>query len=180
MKKIVAFILAVLLIPSAIVYAADKINIDWKSLSNAEVTEIVNQGTRELQDRKLTKDGKTVVADSDELKVYITGRYRINEKNKDSVILILEAVFMNNCKQDIRIIPKNLCINGWDCSFDLYSNMVEIPANKMEKAEISMSLSDAECAKLTDIKFVEFSFNIYDMTEYVKPFATTEPITYVR
>ena len=178
MKKRISLLVAFLLILSICIPASAEIpSVNWSTLTEAELRTMSDYINTELASRTIKQDENPVIGKTDNITIYLTRRYYVDSNNPDDVYLYLETVFLNNYDFDIVVTQNYIAIDGWDCNSLVY---MDIPAGKNKKDNIGIKISDAGYTDVSQVKNLEFSFNIYDTNDYLEPIATTSALSYVR
>ena len=172
MKKLIAWVLALLMLGSTVAFAEMP---DFSAMTDAELHEIVDGARSELKERELKAEKDTVLVDQDGVKVYLTGKYEINDYSSSSgnVYIRLEAVIINNTDKTIDVFFDSATVNGWDVD---NCGIGEITARHKKKDEFELTISDAEISTYEEIEEIEIKLYIYDDDAYERMFVT-DPIT---
>lgn len=175
MKRLLAIILVLLLfIPETVAFAA---NIDWKSMSDQEITDAIDAGRLELASRMPDSEDHVTIVNQDGVEVYLTRRYSIDDGySSGSVYLRLEAVVVNNTDMILNIVDNGTCVNGWNVDT---SGIYQTGAGRKQKGDIVLRISDAFLTSPAEVTDVEFVLRAYDENDYSKKIEFA-PFTYVR
>lgn len=167
MKKLPALFLVLILLFSTCFAEG----LDYSSMTDAQLHDIVDAARNELAKRELTTAGNTVLLDQDGVQVYLTGDYTITGSSK---YLVLDVVVINDSDKNISVsIDSDCSINGWAVST---MGCGETPAGKKKRAELSFKLSDAGISTYEEIEDIEMTLYLYDMDKW-ETVSRTETIT---
>ena len=172
MRKLLAIILLLLLfIPQTTASAA---NIDFSTMSDPEILDIIDSARAELIKRKA--EGYFVLVDQDGVLMYQTGNYTIKEYSEIDITMQIEVVITNNRDVPITILDNGTSVNGW--AVDLLGTS-SIPSGKSKKDYISFNLYKANITQMEEIHEVEYCFKIYNDNDFMNPIIAA-PSIYVR
>lgn len=166
MKKLLTLLLALLLIGSIALAES----LDYASMTDKELQDIIDGARNELLVRKLDSDGTFVLFDQDGAKLYLTGHYKINS----SGFVKMEAVFINNTGKAATVGVDEVYVNGWKVSALSPGGCAN---GKKIKGTFDMNLSSAEISTFAEVEEIEFHIRIYD--ESYETFIRFDPITVV-
>lgn len=167
MKRLLTLILAMFLIGSIALAES----LDYASMTDKELQDVIDGARNELSTRKLNFEGTFVLFDQDGATLYLTGRYKINK----SAYTEMEAIFINNTGRSARVSVDDVYVNGWKVSS---SGPIGCDSGKKVKGTLSMSLSGAEISTFEEIEEIEFHISVLDESDYSR-FITLDPITVV-
>ena len=174
-KKLLAFIFVLFIIPIPTALAYEAPVIDWSALSTDEINAITDAAYHELVNRQVDEDGYTVLGENEHIKVLMTHAAEFDDQNG---IMYLEAIFVNKTKEDIQISPKYISVDGWDCTVEV-TDLIEVTANKMRRGDIIVRYCDAGYSSYTEIGELEFSFLAYQNFATWSPKSVTDPCVYI-
>ena len=96
----------------------------------------------------LDADGRFVLADQDDILVYLTGNVKASYG-----YLYMEAVVQNDSDSSVTIDLEDASINGWD----VYGGGIYgTNAGKKQKDNITFSLDDADITEVSEITDLDF------------------------
>ena len=147
---------------------------DFSAATVDEILEVLNAIRNELVSRDLVQREDVVLIDENDVKLYLTGKYEIEEYSSGTVYIELEAVVVNNTDKKIGVRPDSSSVNGWDVD---YSGISDVSAGKKKKGEIELKISDADISTFEEIEDVELTMLVYDGENYQTIFIT-QPITF--
>ena len=175
MKRIAFTLLAlVMLFTAAFPCAASAEAPDFSAASEVEILEVLNAIRNELVSRNLIQHEDLVLVDENGVKVYLTGKYEIEEYSSGSIYVELEAVVINDTDKKIGVRTDSSSVNGWDVDS---SGISDISAGKKKKGEIELKISDADISTYEEIEDVELTMLVYDGENFQTMFIT-QPITF--
>ena len=170
MKKFLTVLLALLLLCGSCL--AEGLN--YASMTDAQLHDIVDAARNELTKRELVAAEKTVLFAQDGVTVYMTGDYTIRESSiSDDIWLKINIVVVNDSGRDVGIDTVNPSVNGWDVSASILSTTTK---GKKSKQELTLNVKDAEVKSLDEIEELEIAFRMFDGETY-KTFAEMPAIT---
>ena len=165
MKKLVALLVAVFVLASSPVCAADYAGMTDEELA-AEANAIRNEQLR----RELDSEDKTVLFDQLGVQVYLTGEYSLH-----SSYLELEAVVINDSDATINMhcsIDQSVSVNGWQC---YCGPITAVPSGKRKRGTFMIDLSASDATTYEDVKEVEFALRCVDANSY-QTLSTGDPV----
>ena len=170
MKKFLTVLLALLLLCDSCL--AEGLN--YASMTDAQLHDIVDAARNELTKRELVAAEKTVLFEQNGVTVYMTGDYTIRESSiSDDIWLKINIVVVNDSGRDVGIDTVNPSVNGWDVSASILSTTTK---GKKSKQELTLNVKDAEVKSLDEIEELEIAFRMFDGETY-KTFAEVPAIT---
>lgn len=172
MKKLLAIILLLLLfIPQTTASAA---NIDFSTMSDPEILDIIDSARAELIKRKA--EGYFVLIDQDGVLMYQTGNYSITKYSDTDITMKIEVVVTNNRDVPISLFDNGTSVNGW--AVDLIGTS-SVPPGKSKKDTISFNMYKANITQMEEIREVEYCFKICDDNNFMNQIIAA-PSIYVR
>ncbi len=169
MKKLISILAALMLLGGIAVSEG----IDYASLTDDQLHEIIDLARNELARRELVAQEKTVLFEQDGVQLYLTGNYKVDEWGEGKHVLQLEAVVVNESDRKISVHIDTVSVNGWNVYGGSISN---IDAGKKKKGSFEIRLYDADIHSYEEIEDIEFSFKVLDES-YSRIFSTETPIT---
>lgn len=170
MKKILTVVLALLLLCSSCLAES----LDYASMTDAQLHDIVDAARNELTKRELVAAEKTVLFEQDGVTVYMTGDYTMQESSiSDAVWLTINIIVVNDSGRDVGISIVNPSVNGWNVSS---LSLSPTSKGKKSKQELTLDVKDAEVKSLEEIEGLEIAFRMFDCETY-KTFAKVPAIT---
>ncbi len=159
MKKLLSVLVALVLLLTSSACAAE---LDFSSMSVSDLQEVINAARNELLKQTAISDGKLFVVDEpNDLQIYITGNGETNWMGTFE----LEAVVINNSKQDVSIAFENVVINGWETN--AFGNQIQnVSAGRKKKDSIPLAFEEAEISSLSQVEEIEMSFYTFDPSTY--------------
>ena len=167
MKKIVTIILALILICSV----ALSEGIDWASMTDEEITAIIEAGQAELKSRSGGEPEEIVIMDYNGLTITASNFHVEDTLLYKDGALVFDVVIENNTDKSYDITGTDISINGWTVDALIY---VDIMAGKKTKDVFKLDLGGADCKSLEDVQEIEFIFNVCDEDFNID---TSAPIT---
>lgn len=168
MKKALAVFVALLLICGTCFAEG----LDYASMTDAQLHDIVNAARNELTKRELIAAQNTVLCEQDGVQVYLNGKYQL-WKSDENVFIELGVIVINDSDKSISINIKECSINGWT-TFAM--GVSETPAGKKQKGTITIRISDADISTFEEIDDLEIAFQLYNMSEW-KIVSNTDVVT---
>lgn len=168
MKKLISILAALVLLGGIAVSES----IDYASLTDDQLHEIINLARNELAKRELIAQEKTVLFEQDGVQLYLTGKYRVSSK---ADYMYLEAVVVNDSDLSVGVALDSYkaSVNGWDVWGDGISGT---KPGKKQKGEITIKIADAEISTYEELEEIEFVFKLFNGETY-KTISLTDPIT---
>ena len=159
MKKIITLILAAILLISCTAMAETAI--DFTTLTDEQLHELVDGARNELTKRELNMSADLVLIEQDGVTVYLTGEYEL--WGSDNVYIDFEVVVVNDSDKTVSILVDSASINGWD----VYgSGVSDTSAGKKQKGTLEFLLTDADISTYEEIEDIELTLTIYDSDEW--------------
>lgn len=175
MKKLILTILILaMILPQATALAA---NVDWKSMSDQEITDTINAGRIELASRMPENQDHITIVNQDGIEIYLTGKYTVDDGySNGSIYIRLEAVVVNGTDVVLNITDNGTCINGWNVDT---TGIYDTPAGRKQKDNITVRISDADITSFDEITDIEFVLTAYEADNYSNRIELA-PFTYVK
>lgn len=162
MKKLLAIILILLLfIPETVAFAA---NIDVSSMSDQELSSLIDQCRTELSSRKQNSGDKLTIVNENGIEIYLTNHFTAYENYDGKHYIDLDAAVVNGSNSPIYLYDKGCCINGWKVGTTF--TFGDIPAGKSKKIEITLCLNDADITTFDEVKDIYFAIEAVDPNNY--------------
>lgn len=162
MKKLLALVLAVLvLIPSAWA-EVDLSSLDYSTFSEAsdeDLQRILDLARNELFLRRENAHNEyQYLVDMDDVKIYLTGEYSVYSGR-----LFLEYVFINDTDFTVSIYTDDCYVNGWKA----YSGLIsETQPHKKSKGKLDVKISDADIYDYSALEEIEWHFHARAKEKY--------------
>lgn len=134
--------------------------VDYSSLTDAELQQVVDSARNEQATRALTADGDLVLADADGLKLYLTGEYAVARSGD---YIYFDAALINDAAFEGRVIIDDAYINGWEV---YASDLGSVAAGKKRMGQITFSLRDAGIDSADEIDGIELHLRTYRADRY--------------
>ena len=144
--------IAVLLILTMLIPAASLADMDFNSMTDQELKEIMTSCSDILRNRQTIPDDWVLLFDEENIQIYQIGEARLGS----SKILTVPAAVINKNDFYIHIYIMNSSCNGW--VIDSSSRI--IPNDSKEKWEINFFLDDAFIENIDDIVSLKFKWLI--------------------
>ena len=175
MKRLAFTLFAIIILLTALLPSAAFADVpDLSGRTDSEVYEILNSIRNEIVSRDLIRHEDIVLIDQNDVQVYLTGNYEIEEYYSGEIAIELEAVVINNSDKKIGVRPDAASINGWEVD---YSGISDISAGKKKKDDIELRISDAGISSFEEIEDIELTMLVYDGDDYMTLFVT-HPVSF--
>lgn len=157
-KTIVLFVALALLCASAL-----SESIDLSGLSDDQLAVLKTRIIAELESRHPVEEtvfhfkdgGPWVLANSDGVKVYLTGRRKYSMPYYS-----LEAAFENESGQSLSVWAKDIKLDGWNMSGGLICGTIKTGEKKA--SELTFNIEEALLSSFSDMKDLTFSVQTSD------------------
>lgn len=174
MKRIAFTLLALIMLFTAVFPCAAFAEVpDFSEMSTEEILEILNAIRNELKGRELVQHENIMLLDQNDVQVYLTGNYEVENYGSSGVYLELEAIVINNTDTNIGVSAENVSINGWVVDF---TGIGDIAAGKKKKGDIELRISDADISTFEEVEDLELSMLVYSQDTWERIFIA-EPLT---
>lgn len=147
MKKLITLLLAFILLFSCSIAE----EMDYSSMTNDELISAVQAAKHELMQRGLTEEGHLVLLDRDNIKVFWTGKTKMDES-----FLRLEIIVENKNDQMVHVYPcpwKSF-INGWNINGTGFDSIFP---NSRRKNDFLFHIGSSGFETMEDIDQLEFT-----------------------
>lgn len=158
-RSIAAFVLAIVMLLSASLAES----VDLAGLSDQELMNLKFRIVAELESRHPVEEtvfhfkdgGPWVLANSDGVKVYLTGRRKYSMPYYS-----LEAVFENESGQSLSVWAKDIKLDGWNMSGGLICGTIK--SGEKKASEFTFNIEEALLSSFGDMKDLTFSVQTSD------------------
>jgi len=149
-------LITLLLILALAVPMAATADVDFASMTDQQLKDMIQSCSEELQQRQTTPEGWVLIFEYDGIKIYQTGEAKIFLGFLDIPV----AVF-NDTDRDILITADDALCNGWD----VYSSGCSAKKHTKNRGEISFHTTDAFVKSIDQITSLQFRWDVIDTTE---------------
>lgn len=158
MKKWIAFALAMLCASAALAES-----VDLSAFTDDELVALKARIVAELEERHPVEQtvfhfkdgGPWVLANSDGVSVYLTGRRKYSMP-----FYSLEAVFENESGQSLSVWAKDIKLDGWNMSGGLICGTIK--SGEKKASEFTFNIEEALLSSFSDMKDLTFSVQTSD------------------
>lgn len=160
MRKIVCFILAMILCVPVCAFAED-----YSSLTVEELYTMIDQAKAELLKRELVEAEKAVIVDADGISLILTGERELTASYDGTMKLTLDVMVVNSSDKNVGVSIDEIYINGWEESA-LASFSLAAGKKAKEKIEMYHVDVDADLKAIEELETIEFHCHTYDADSY--------------
>lgn len=156
MKKTVSIIILLVILSFSCVSYAE---VDFKNMSDEEITQIIFDAQNELLLRKSKEETGNVVFENNGISIYITGNHEIDNWLE---LTEIECVIVNN--SDFTLVKagaESLIVNGWSVpalnQFNIFTDENVKPGSRI-KGKIKIKNEAVDINGFEDIKSIKLDF----------------------
>lgn len=164
-KLLIVLLLLAMFIPQTAAFAID---IDYKSLSDQDLSSIIDKARAEIAFRQPDNPNHLTIANENNIEIYLDRRYEEFENYDKRKFVALGAAIVNGSDKPIELYDNGCCINGW--KVDTILTYGEIPAGKSKKIDINLCLDDAGISSFDEITDIYFAFQAMNMDDILHPY----------
>ncbi len=170
MKKVLAAFLALLLLCGSCLAEG----LDYASMTDAQLHDIVNAARNELTRRELVAEGKTLLFEQDGVSVYLTSGFEADSIHTDAWYFMRAGVIVvNDSDINVRVGIESMSVNGWEVSNSGFSS---VSPGKKAKDELAFNAADTDITAVEEIETIEITFRLSNADTY-RFFADVPAIT---
>ena len=173
-KLIISILLLALFLPQTIASAA---TIDVSSLSDQELSSIIDQCRTELAFRKPDDPNHLTIINESGIEIYLDRHFEEFQYYDGKKYVALGAAVVNGSDKNIELYDNGCCINGW--KVDTTITYGEIPAGKSKKIDINLCLDDAGISSFDEMTDIYFAIRTLSVDDILHPIEFT-PYTFAR
>lgn len=161
MKKFLTVLLALLLLCGSCLAEG----LDYASMTDAQLHDIVDAARNELTKRELVAEGKTLLFEHDGVSVYLTGDFKADSLHTDSMHFMRASVIVvNDSDINVRVGVDSMSVNGWEVSNSGFSSVS--PGKKL-KDELTFNAVDTDITTVEEIETIEITFRLSNADTYM-------------
>lgn len=154
MKKLLCILVAVLLIPAAVLAGPDV-----SSMTDQELRDLISQCSAELMARNNDDAAGVLIFDESGVRVYQIGEAYIN---RITGRLMVRAAIYNDTEYNLYVgIDKAHC-NGWD----IQGGCGNVSAHSKSKNDLYLTVVDADVSDLSQIDSLSFAWTAFSMDTF--------------
>ena len=173
-KLLIAILILAMFLPQTTAFAID---IDYKSLSDKELSSIIDQCRAELAIRQPDDPNHLTIVNESGIEIYLDRRFEEFKNYDGKKYVALGAAIINGSDKNIELYDNGCCINGW--KVDTTITYGEIPAGKSKKIDINLCLDDAGLSSFDEMTDIYFAIRTLSMDDILHPIELT-PYTFSR
>lgn len=163
MKKLVTFILSLLLLLPVVVFADQP---DVTVMTDQELKDLITACSAELRSRATTEPEGTLIFEMEGFKVY-----QKDEAYVSSDFLFVPVSLYNENEFGISFSPENTICNGWD----IYSAGGTVSAKAKSKEILTFNIGAADVTDTEQIDSFKFVWSVYNSENYNSIYEQKEP-----
>ena len=161
MKKILTVVLALLLLCSSCLAEG----LDYASMTDTQLHDIVDAARNELTKRELVAEGKTLLFERNGVSVYLTSDFKADSFHTDSMHFMRASVIVvNDSDINVRVGVESMSVNGWEVSNSGFSSVS--PGKKL-KDELTFNAVDTDITTVEEIETIEITFRLSNADTYM-------------
>lgn len=148
--------------------------IDYSSLDDAKLEEIVHSAQKVLASRAVASDNGVLLCDTDGVEVYLMRK--LGTANGGALVVI-ELAVLNGSDHEVKLCGKPIIINGWD--IDGYYGNTTVGAGQNKRIDIDFNPNDAMIESYADVTSIEMGISFRDPENAwgSEELARTDPVT---
>lgn len=159
MKKILVILLAVLILTAALAE-----EIEWSSLTDDEITAIIQAGQQELKARQTDNADEIIAFNDDDRELILSNPHAGNYFNIENSV-VFDALYTNNSDNNDQLVINGVYVNNWDTETVQY---YDAPSGKKVKSDLVISLDNTDITSFDEIEIIQIEFGYltedYDYT----------------
>lgn len=162
MKKLLTFILAVVLLVPAIAFA----EVDWTGMTVEDIQDEINRARAEILTRDIKTDEKgTVILDANGIVVSITSA-EVKDSYDGTKYLSLKFTAVNNSSEAVGFRTDKVYLNGWEISGSISASLDAGMKAKKEDNFYSIDV-DADVSSYEELEELKLIMLTYDANTYI-------------